>query len=249
MTLETAYKYKPSGHDSPQDRRNYVKPSDELVEAFKEWLDKPFEYGRNMHQKATDLLADLEGMSLEEINSLPLLFENNPRTQDAGIFITVAYGNLETDELVYDAQVPIRFVGFQLKGKKLLIRSDTHRATGLESDSLIINYGKTVDFGHEAHGPVINFGSARDMTARATNISLNYGTIREFDIHRKAPAINMGTVQYEGGYINPDGQLKSYLEELKDQIGPHRSNEEIFAALRNRDIEQELTDILGETGK
>jgi len=259
MTVETAYKFKPSGQEGPNRNREYVKPRDELVNVFEQFLRDliPPDISKycypGWYKQAETLLSqiDISDATNAEINSL--LLTTNIR--EAGIFISAAYNSLATNDLVFDTPSDNPFVGIghNLKAnKRLLIRTDTYEQNGQSAEGIIINYGNSFDMGRPNKNLIINYGSVAMLGAQAEAPIINFGEVISLGLSTAAHMINYGTIpgmHPQNRVINKDDclsipDLVEYLEDLKQRLAPERTNEEIFAELRSRDIGKDLKKLL-----
>jgi len=258
--IETAYKFKPSGQEGPKQARQYTKPETPLEKALEKYLTRwpaihnpsSVTYPADCYARARYLLENMDiDITREELAMLAVPFKNHPNAQEAGYFLSAAYNISKENEFVFEENgFRTRELGSSLnESKKLLIRGSVNVAAA-HNKGIIINYGDCKIFPKKSYAPAINFGTIQ-KAGDCLNMIINFGDISIIS-PKSRNVINCGTVR-RGFYpsknkIKNTPGLSEFLDELKDQIGPHRSNEEIFAALRNRDIDPELTDILARGG-
>jgi len=244
--IETAYKYKPSGQEGPKKDRQYVKPRDELAQAFKQWLDNcpdlhERQYGINytlesewVHRAYTDpaqKAIKATDATIAEIETLPMMFETHPKIIDSGYFISAAYNLSEQKNFVFENHndgLRINNIGYKLEaGKVIVIRANVGSNIGRYSDGIMVNYSKSCTFRGAGNGVIIDYADCHD-----------YGWQR------------IGHLLL-GGATTPDWikekfteKSKKITDDLKDKLAPDRSVEEVLAELEGRDIMQELSNKL-----
>ncbi|GEM_PF-6576548 len=201
MTREHLYRPKGAGHSAPEGgKRDYVRPRDDLVGAFRKFQDVPRERGVFLepYMAAEGLLAGIEGLTAEEVSSLPLVFEGADIIR-LGIFMSAAYNLCSSDHIIFDVDTEEQFslIGYKLAEDKVLtVMSDTYNLIGTLSRGLVINMGKANgQFGKESPGISLNYGHAFGAGTEATGAVVNYGTCEYLGTKNSGIMINFGEVE------------------------------------------------------
>jgi len=162
MKSEMGYKFKGSGHEVPDEKRKYDKPSSALRNAFEKFLEmQPNDY------KIARYLTRKLRIELPEAH---FLLQDCPKRTKAGesthpgIFLSAIYNRHPEKYIVFDfnAENPPLKLGFKLSRDRVLINRGTVGSfLGLKADGLIINCGEARGLvGFDSKATVINYGSA-----------------------------------------------------------------------------------------
>jgi len=280
VNVELAYKYKPSGQESPKRNRHYHKSESPLEKALEKYLNKleghycptgkfwtpRGTYARNdqelfvdsFYEIAKGILVDSNLLTQEALASAIFPFQDHPHVKKAGYFLSACYNNSPEKEFIFPEQdTAIDGLGvFLERGKSLIIKVDTDRDTGFSCKGTIVNYGNTTELSGRT---VINFGYAGNCweTRYGSDPTINFGKAgKHWTERRKNFLINVGELSYD--QLTPGGKqeiyeleklqaiprLKSYIDELKNVLGPHQSYQSVLKELSQRDIENDMVTIL-----
>jgi len=195
--IETAYKYKPAGQESPNRKRAH-KQKDPLTAAFITYLDTitDFPYYYDAALRATKGFDDISEL---EINSLLTAAAGHDNIDLAGYFLSALYNRSDivhiefTENFITDGEELIG-LGYKLKkGKTLVIRANVGSENAGHSDGTVLNYGTSIDLGRKATGTVVNYGLCH--ISSNTKTLINFGEIRSLyhqDLMKRQVAINFG---------------------------------------------------------
>jgi len=167
MALERmSYKFKGAGHEEPEGKRKYEKPSAPLRKVFEKFL----EMQPNDHDEAYKMARYLTRKLKIDLHEAQFLLHDCPERTKAGgatwsgIFISAIYNRHPEKYIVFDfdAENPPVKLGFKLSRDRVLInRGTVDSFLGLRADGLIINCGEASGLiGFNSKATVINYGSA-----------------------------------------------------------------------------------------
>jgi len=182
MKSEMGYKFKGSGFNAPEEKKEYQEPNDKLQQAFQQWLHTHAGQYLELYQRACGFLEGIEA-TVEEANAL-LISCKNPRG-DEGLFVSAVYKIVKEKEIVFDVDLdtPPQMLGFRLpKDKVLIAKANTGGELGWEAEGMVMNYADTGEqLGYNAKGPIINYGKAggrvEEIPSKTTGLFINIGTI------------------------------------------------------------------------
>ena len=210
---ESIYHFKPVGHNTPDQKRNYPEPDPRLRKAFKEWFKEVEdvtirdldEQVIDFYNKALELTKDLEP-NIPEAHSLLVAYQDHEKIEYAGLFLSAIYNRSPEKEIVFDLhlQNPPYGLGYKLrKGKRLINRGKAGIGLGYMALGAVINYDKAGDWlGYRAPGVVINYGkTGYGMGCGAPGVVINFGETG-FGLGRGASeaVINYGKANNGMGY-------------------------------------------------
>lgn len=196
------YKLHPAGYDAPVPKREYIKPSDGLVDAFGKWRERcaspPHREREFYYTLACELVKNLRP-SLPEANAL--LIENQGRGRKpalTGLFISALYNRLPDTNIIFDLELetPFEYLGYRLpEGKRLINYGNCGSCVGFyASAAAIVNYGKAgQQMGSANSSLVINCGEAGYFMGQTSGLVINYGKAgRDMGWLAKGLVINCG---------------------------------------------------------
>ncbi len=190
MPQETLYRPKGAGHDAPGERKDYIRPRDELFEAFTGWMEHIT--GSRMasdflYDSAMEMMPDLTGATSEKINSVVIPFGDHPDISYAGSFLSAAYNKSGLATILADVPLEggVNNLGYRLaEGKRLVIKCGIGHGCGQYSAGTILNYGDMPDdtaplmFGDMSSGTMVNYGRITDSFGEdSTGILVNFGKV------------------------------------------------------------------------
>lgn len=174
-------------------KRNFREPSDELLQAFKEYMEDSYavtlsRLDSNNYEKdadyrymlAQDHLEEIE-VSYEQANSLLVLDQDEEKSdkwrQQVGVFLSAAYNQSEQEVITYDLELetPLSYLGYKLSSDKtLILESDTYVGTGYKSEGTVINRAHSAVIGSKSSGLNINLSEAETLASNG-DVFLNFG--------------------------------------------------------------------------
>ena len=201
---ESIYHFKPVGHNTPDQKRNYPEPDPRLRKAFKEWFEEVEDinyFPPNLYNLALELIENLEP-NISEAHSLLVAYQDHPKIYWAGYFLSAIYNRSPEKEIVFDLDLenPPHGLGYRLpKGKRLVNRGkagdwmgewasgvvlncgEAGYGMGGGVSGIVLNYGKVGNgIGYGAPGVVINFGETGHDTGEGTSgLVINCGKANE----------------------------------------------------------------------
>jgi len=222
MKSEMGYRFKGSGFEAPEEKKEYQEPNDKLKQAFQWWLHTHAGDRNELYQRACEFLDGIEATA-EEANAL-LISCQKPRGDEA-LFVSAVYSKAKEKEIIFDVDLdtPPQELGFRLpKDKVLIAKANTGHYLGFQSEGMVINYANTGEqLGYFAKGSVINYGKAgsriEEVTKETTGLFINMGTINgNLGYGLVGAVLNLGTAQtmmgdykgvtlvdLEGLHVNP----------------------------------------------
>jgi len=189
MQSETlAYKMQPAGHEEPPKRRNYA-PNKKLEEAFETWLGSilPDENMLPLYNRAEYAVQNIDA-SVEEAHALLLAYENYPKVDLAGLFVSAIYNKLPEKIINFDIDLDffLTHTGYNLPlGKTLIATGKNAKWLGEYAKGTILNYSPgLLETGVWSSGLVINYAQSNDpdFTKNSAGVAINLGNIRNFNI-------------------------------------------------------------------
>jgi len=172
MKSEMSYKFKGSGHEVPEEKRKYQKPStykepsSELKKTFEKWLEScqhstsGFDAG---YDQAKQVLNGIDAQ-VAEAHGLLIAYQKIKNIEKAGFFVSAIYNKAPDKEIVFDLSLEksIQGLGYELaEGKTLVNTSKRVASLGEKSSGHIINLGSVEDLAKDAvKGLYINEGEA-----------------------------------------------------------------------------------------
>lgn len=204
------YEMKPAGHDKPEDKRKYEKPANDVSKAFEQWLvglpgmATLDDYKGRFYSKAADLIHNIE-IDLGSAHALLLYYQDHPKIQSAGLFISAVYNKVPDKEIVYDLEIDkeIDYLAANLKKDKTFVsRIPAGYNMGDSATGTIVNYSEAAHwFGAEAKGLVLNYGSAGETAGHHCNAIINYGSTEDQLGQYADTAINLGKTKDRFGGV------------------------------------------------
>lgn len=198
MSEQMAYKMQPAGHEKPEEKRKYEKPSNKLASAFEEWVkeypddsmsipvtpDDRETFFDKSYSKAQNLTEKLNA-SVAEAHALAILYRDHPKCFYAGLFISAIYNKSQEKDIIFDLhECRIDLLAYKLvKGKRLINYEKLEGDTGFKSESPIINYGTMLEVGADSSSLIMNLGHADllggyggNYRPEPTPVIINFGT-------------------------------------------------------------------------
>lgn len=184
------YEFEPRDLDEPTGARSHETPSDELADAFEQWLADAETIERReiggsvsteLYELAEDVLADVD---VRARDATALLLERGSDLEPTvGLFLSAAYNSAGEDVAVFDVDVPtpVKHLGFRLRPEKTLVLDGrVGSAMASEAAGLVVNR-TDVDsyFGYSAQGAFVNApdGSCLTFGAATAGVAVDLGTV------------------------------------------------------------------------
>ncbi len=154
-----------------------------------------------------------------------------------------------------------------LPGMSLVLLSNTGPSTAMGSRGTTLNYANCCSLGAGAPGVVVNYGEVSGTLGMSSDGTLiNFGRVGIFNSGESAYVLDFGrsdwvnaakddtrpivsisiesgkyrlVIDWLTGYEFTD-EMKQYLDDLRDRIGPHRHYTEVLAHLKGTDIKGDI---------
>lgn len=247
-----AHKFKGSGFDTPEEKREYKEPDKRLQEAFERWLNHKQDI-RNKAQLYDVANKYLEGIeaTIEDAHALLLKYQDHsiaglrthfdsPSIKDAGFFASAIYNKQPEKRIVFDIDLSLWDLGYCLEqGKTLIALRNTGQGLGRGARGTIINYGDTKwEAGSGSEGLCVSYGSSQGEFGRhCYGVSVNMS-------ERYALQMIPGTAGYLLDFAKTEkdtdwGELAENALRYEDPKSPYQDIKPF--EIRNFTIEHMLT--------
>jgi len=185
MKVEMGYKFKGSGHEVPEERREYKQPDSRLVKAFEAWVKTTAESppaGISFDETIRQAIGDFE-FSVDDVTALIYQFEGHEKMPAAGLFLSRLYSKAKGEVIIFDPGVEMTNVAYELPKNKIFVNKTP----------------RIGDLGEFSEGKIINYGLVRDnhnfgYRSRRSGTLLNYGAVSTGPGNSDALFINAGKV-------------------------------------------------------
>jgi len=176
---DPAYKMQPAGHDAPAPRRNYADPDIRLKNALHKYLDlavkirdkeKYAPVHHSLFKCANSCVESIQATPAEAHGLLLAREFNEQEKEFAGLFVSAIYNKSDAQEIVYDLDVDVNDLAYELPEDKAFI----HMGCGIEK----YKAGRRERFGLEAKGILVEYRKSEScFSAYQSQISptLTYG--------------------------------------------------------------------------
>ena len=140
------------GFNISSNPRTAYKPDNPLSDAFEKWLSrtpkKELDYTNDEeephYERALDIigqLPEMEKISSNDIQTVLLPYQNDPRIRNTGLFLSACYNLSERPLLVWDLEIDERidWIGYKLDRRKgLLLKADSRMDRCHQGSSLCL---------------------------------------------------------------------------------------------------------------
>lgn len=199
-----AYKFVPSGHGAPTQRKSYAEPPRELRDEYEKWLDEiivieeplNFRQEKELYDAALEIAKKLNP-SVEEAHSLLVSYQGREKGYWGGLFVSAVYNTVPERDIVFDLVLdnPPNSLGYELGyGKRLVNLGNVESNLGDYAAGIVVNYGTTGGAAHQSSGFVLNYGNTKNLAIGASGLVINMGKALFMCDAATGIAINYGDI-------------------------------------------------------